>query len=200
MYPVMLNVERRRIVIVGGGKVATQKAQKLVEQNAHVIVVSPTLTDKLHHYASNSQIEWINRNFEAEDVEDAFLVIAATNNREINDLVKRSCLRGQLLNVVDAPRDSDFYNMAVLERGGLKIAISTEGASPSLTKKIKQDLTELFEEGYEDYIRFLLDARTKIKELIQEEERKHYLLTEMMSDLYRKNEIERERFLENIKK
>lgn len=88
--------------------------------------------------------------------------------------------------------------MAVVERGELKIAISTEGASPTLARKIKRDLIEVFDDGYEDYLRFLLKARKKIKETVHDEERKNYLLNEIMYDFYRKNEVERERFLENI--
>lgn len=198
MYPIMLNIEQKRVLIVGGGKVATQKINRLLEQKADVAVVSPTLTDILHNYALNGQIQWINRTFKQEDTKDAFLVIAATNNRSVNDLVKKSCSEGQLINVVDAPETSDFYNMAVVERGELKVAISTEGASPTLARKIKQDLIEVFDDGYEDYLRFLLEARKKIKETIRDEERKNYLLNEIMYDIYRKNEVERERFLENI--
>lgn len=199
MYPVMLNLKHKKILIVGGGKVATQKINKLLEQKANITVVSPTLTETLHKYVSNRQIDWIDRSFKQEDTTEAFLVIAATNNRSVNDLVKRSCSQGQLVNVADEPKSSDFYNMAVLDRGGLKIAISTEGASPTLVKKIKQDLAEIFDDSYENYLKFLLEARKIIKEVIQDKERKSYFFTEMMDDLYRKNEVERDYFLENIK-
>lgn len=90
MYPIMLKIEQKRVLIVGGGKVATQKIDKLLEQNANVCVVSPTITDTLHNYVLNGQIQWINRTFKQEDTKDAFLVIAATNNRSVNELVKKA--------------------------------------------------------------------------------------------------------------
>ena len=136
MYPVMLNLKGKRVVIVGGGKVATKKVHKLLEENATIIVVSPTLTDELHTYALNGEIQWVARTFQQEDTRNAFLVIATTNNRKVNQEVKISCSEGQLVNIVDAPEESNFYNTATIERGTLKIAISTEGASPLLAKKI----------------------------------------------------------------
>ena len=199
MYPVILNLENKRVLIVGGGKVATQKTKMLLGQNAEIIVVSPTLTETLHTYALNKEIQWIERVFEKEDTKDAFLVIAATNDRNVNALVGESCIDGQLVNVVDSPGVSNFYNMAFLDRGKLKIAISTEGASPLLAKQIKQDLTEFFDDEYEDYLNFLLAAREKIKLLISDDERKYVLLQELLEEKFRNDDEERAKFLLNIR-
>lgn len=198
MYPIMLNLTNKRVLIVGGGKVATQKTKMLLEQNAVIIVVSPILTDTLHTYALNSKIKWIERDFEQNDAKDAFLVIAATNNRNVNALVRESCIETQLVNVVDSPEESDFYNMAFLDRGKLKIAISTEGASPLLAKQIKQDLNNFFDDGYEDYLNFLLAAREKIKLAVSDDEQKYRLLQELLQEKFRNDEEERKRFLLNI--
>ena len=198
MYPIVLNIENKRVLVVGGGKVATQKTKMLLGQNAEIIVVSPTLTETLHTYALNHQIQWRERDFVQSDTKDAFLVIAATNNRNVNALVRESCFDGQLVNVVDSPEASNFYNMAFLDRGKLKIAISTEGASPLLAKQIKQDLNDFFDDGYEDYLNFLLAAREKIKLKVIDEERKYTLLQELLQDKLRKNEEERQLFLSSI--
>lgn len=198
MYPVMLNLENKRVLIVGGGKVATQKAKMLLGQNAKIVVVSPTLTKILHTYVLNNQIQWIEREFYQADAKDAFLVIAATNDGDVNAKVLESCLENQLVNIVDSPEDSIFYNMAFLDRGKLKIAISTEGASPLLAKQIKQDLNDFFDDGYEEYLNFLLAAREQIKRLVSEEERKYLLLQELLEEKFRNNEEEREKFLLNI--
>lgn len=197
MYPVMLKLKGKRVVIVGGGKVATKKVHKLLEENATIIVVSPTLTEELHTYALNGKIQWIARNFQQEDTRNAFLVIATTNNRKVNQKVKVSCLEGQLVNIVDAPEESNFYNTATIERGSLKIAISTEGASPLLAKKIKRDINAFLEEGYEEYLEFLQEARSKILLSVHDDQRKKYLLQEIAQDIYRKNTVERNLFLQN---
>ncbi|KGR78437.1 NAD(P)-binding protein [Ureibacillus sinduriensis] len=198
MYPIMLKLENKRVLIVGGGEVATNKAKMLLGQNAQIIVVSPTVTETLHTYSIDGKIQWLERTFEANDTEGAFLVIAATDNPEINAAVRKSCSGSQLVNVVDSPADSNFYNMAFLERGKLKIAISTEGASPLLAKQIKNDLNEFFDESYEEYLKFLLTAREKIKLLVKDENRKFILLKELLHEKYRNNVLERELFLSLI--
>lgn len=198
MYPIMLNLVNKRVLIVGGGEVATKKAKMLLGQNAQIIVVSPTLTDTLHTYSIDGRIQWLERSFEATDTKGAFLVIAATDNPEVNAAVGEICSGNQLVNVVDSPVDSNFYNMAYLERGKLKIAISTEGASPLLAKQIKSDLNEFFDESYEEYLKFLLTAREKIKLLEKDGNRKFILLQELLHEKYRKNELEREHFLSKI--
>jgi len=198
MYPIMLKLENKRVLVVGGGGVATKKTVMLLSQNAQIIVVSPTLTPTLHTYALDNEIQWIEREFETTDTQGAFLVIAATNNRDVNALVKEHCSDNQLVNIVDSPEDSSFYNMAFLNRGRLKIAISTEGASPLLAKQIKQDLNEFFDDNYEDYLNFLLAAREKIKRSVSDEERKYSLLQELLDSRFRISEEERERFLLNI--
>lgn len=186
------------MLIVGGGKVATKKAKMLLGQNAQIIVVSPTLTETLHTYSIDGRIQWLERSFEATDTKGAFLVIAATDNPEVNAAVGEICSGNQLVNVVDSPVDSNFYNMAYLERGKLKIAISTEGASPLLAKQIKSDLNEFFDESYEEYLKFLLTAREKIKLLEKDGNHKFILLQELLHEKYRKNELEREHFLSKI--
>lgn len=198
MYPIMLNLVNKRVLIVGGGKVATKKAKMLLGQNAQIIVVSPTLTETLHTYSIDGRIQWLERSFEATDTKGAFLVIAATDNPEVNAAVGEICSGNQLVNVVDSPVDSNFYNMAYLERGKLKIAISTEGASPLLAKQIKSDLNEFFDESYEEYLKFLLTAREKIKLLEKDGNHKFILLQELLHEKYRKNELEREHFLSKI--
>lgn len=198
MYPVMLDLENKRVLIVGGGEVATKKAKMLLGQGAKIVVVSPTLTQTLYTYVVNGDVEWVEREFKTSDTKHVFLVIVATNNRRVNALVKESCDGNQLVNVVDSPNNSNFYNMAYLERGKLKIAISTEGASPLLAKQIKQDLNMFFDESYEEYLNFLLTAREKIKLLINDEGRKYELLQELLQEKLRKDVEERERFLSNI--
>lgn len=198
MYPIMVNLENKRVVIIGGGKVATQKTEKLLQQKAKIVVISPEITDKLNTYAVNGEIEWVKRPFKEGDTENAFLVIAATNEHHVNEQVKDGCLDNQLINVVDSPIDSNFFNMAYLDHGMLKIAISTEGASPLLAKQIKQDIMSFLDDSYDDYLLFLQKARQKIKTNVLDEKRKLFLLHELLQDRFRKNEVERELFLENL--
>lgn len=198
VYPIMLNLKDKRVLIVGGGEVATKKTKMLLEQDAQIVVVSPNITTTLHTYSTRGEIQWVERIFEKKDTNGAFLVIAATNNRDVNAAIRETCSENQLVNVVDSPDDSNFYNMAFLERGKLKIAISTEGASPLLAKQIKQDLNDFFDDSYEGYLNFLFASREKIKRLVSGEERKYLLLQELLHEKFRSDEEERKQFFLKI--
>ena len=198
MYPIMLNLTNKRVLVVGGGKIATKKVLNLIPEKAEIIVVSPTITAALKDCAQKGEIKWYERIFNSKDTDDCFLVIAATNNSIVNLEVKKSCHKHQLVNIVDNQEESDFYNMATLERGKLKIAISTEGASPLLSKQIKKDLLHYFDESYEDYLQFLFDTRKIIQQTIQDEQQKKELLKQLLHDKFRESNDERESFLKQF--
>lgn len=198
MYPIMLNLTNKRVLIVGGGTVATQKVRNLLPEKAEIVVVSPTLTATLHDSVQKGEIIWYKRLFNSKDTNDCFLVIAATNNSIVNLEVKNSCQKHQLVNIVHEQEESNFYNMATFQRGKLKIGISTEGASPLLSKQIKKDLQQFFDESYEDYLQFLFDTRKLIQHKVQDHKRKQELLQHLLDDQFRESKEERELFLKQF--
>src|SRR5438445_3621751 len=138
-YPINLNLNGRKVVVVGGGRIAERKITGLIEAMAAVTVISPKITPELIRYREEGKITWKEKDFTANDIQDAFLVIAATNNPEINHAVKKAAAPHQLISLVDDPEESDFILPAVVNRGKLSITVSTSGASPILAKKIKQE-------------------------------------------------------------
>lgn len=161
-FPIHLNLEYKTVVIVGGGHVATQKVASLLPAKAHIVIVSPTLHDTLQPLAESGQITWKQKEFEPRDLDDAILIIAATNETAVNEAVQEAAQHWQLINRTDQQSESDFITPAIVRRGPLVLTVSTSGASPALARKIKADLEDQFDEIYEDYVCFLQQARLMI--------------------------------------
>ncbi|KAA9031204.1 NAD(P)-binding protein [Niallia endozanthoxylica] len=176
-YPIYLNLMDKRAVVIGGGKVAERKIQGLMEARALITVVSPELTEKLHQYYKAGNITWKKKTFSAEDIKDAFLIIAAANDPEVSFAVKKAAAPNQLLNLADNPEESNFILPSVYKQGKLSMTVSTSGASPTLAKKIKQNLASQYGPEYRDYVDFLYDCRKWILQEITDSKLKKYLLS-----------------------
>jgi len=155
-YPVSLDIRNRSCVVVGGGAVAARKAERLRECGAVVTVVARELGDRLRERAAAGQIRHVAADYDPRHLAGAFLVIGATDREEVNDRIAADCrARGILVNIVDDPRRCDFILPALLTRGSLTIAVSTDGKSPALARRIREDLAEQFGPEYADYLEFL---------------------------------------------
>jgi precorrin-2 dehydrogenase/sirohydrochlorin ferrochelatase len=143
-YPVTLNVETMPCLIVGGGPVAARKAAELAACGALVTVVSPVLCPAMERLAAASKVRVERRQVGPEDVAGAFIVIAATDDAEVNRWVADLARRERaLVNAVDQPEQCVFSAPAVLRRGVMSVAISTGGASPALAARIRDELEEI---------------------------------------------------------
>ncbi|MEB2282059.1 siroheme synthase [Lysinibacillus xylanilyticus] len=202
-FPIHINIEYKTVVIVGGGHVATQKIASLLPAKANIVVVSPTLDESLLPFAESGQITWREKEFEARDLDDASLIIAATNDMSVNEAVQEAAQHWQLINRADAQAESDFITPATVRRGPLVLTVSTSGASPALARKIKADLEEQFDEVYDDYVCFLQQARLMIAAQFdkgpQRRNALQALLEPSLLEWTRNGEIERrEAFLQQI--
>ena len=141
LYPIFLDLSDRRCVVVGGGEVANRKARKLLQARARVAVVSPEIEAELESVAA----EVHRRPYREGDLEGAYLAFAATDSREVNAAVAREANeRGVPVNVADRPSEGDFALPSTLRRGRLQVAVSTGGASPTLARRIRDKLEEVF--------------------------------------------------------
>ena len=183
-YPINLNLNGRKVVVIGGGRIAERKITGLIEAMAFVTVVSPKLTPELIMYAEEGKLIWKEKDFTAEDIQDAFLVIAATNQPKINLSIKKAAAPHQLVIMVDNPEESDFILPAVVNQGKLSITVSTSGASPILAKKIKQEIADQFGPEYKEYVDFLYSCRKRILEEIDDPKIKKLLLSDITEPTY----------------
>jgi precorrin-2 dehydrogenase/sirohydrochlorin ferrochelatase len=175
-YPVYLELRERPCVVIGGGAIAERKALSLLEAGADVTIVSPTLTQKLQELSVSGKINHLQKEYDEKDLSGEFLVIAATNSPEINTRVAQACKkRHVLVNVAVPPEESSFIVPSVVERGELLIAISTSGASPALSRKIRQELEEKYGPEYELYLAKLSAIRKRIMEEIPDAERRRQI-------------------------
>ncbi len=163
-YPVFLDVHGKRCLVIGGGEVALRKVRSLLEHGARVEVVAPQLCPKLSELVEMGEVQARLKSYENGDIEGAFLVIAATDQREVNRKVFQEAReRGVLVNVVDSPEESDFILPSYLRRGSLTIAISSSGVSPALSRKLKDRLEENFGEEYSSLLELVGEVRAEIK-------------------------------------
>lgn len=198
MYPITLNIENRKCLIIGGGKIAYLKAGPLLEAGAIVTVISPEISEGFKKLEEQGKIYVVLKEVEEDDYKDAFLIIAATNSPEVNEQIYKNAHENQLVNVISNHELSHFHIPATLHRGKLSISISTNGASPQLAKKIRNDLKEIYNESYEEYLEFLFEARKYIKSRSISKEDKSKLLKEAITDIYKYSVKERYRFLARL--
>lgn len=170
-YPVTLNLENRCCTVVGGGMVALRKVKSLLQEGANVTVISPELHEELHTlYHAEHSFQWIAEPFREELLAGSFLVIAATDLREVNHRVAMWCEANQVLvNVADSREESSFTVNAAVRRGGLLIAVSTDGASPAVSRAIRMQLEEQFGEEYAVMLEIMEEARQKAMATIPDE-------------------------------
>ncbi|HSI31112.1 MAG TPA: bifunctional precorrin-2 dehydrogenase/sirohydrochlorin ferrochelatase [Miltoncostaeaceae bacterium] len=164
-YPMFVDVEGRRCLVVGGGPVATEKVEKLLEHGAVVRLVSPETTDSLAAMvASGAVAEHRARAYAPEDLDGCFLVIAATNLDAVNRMVWQDAeARNLLCNVVDVPPLCNFIVPSIVRRGELALAISTGGASPVVAKHIRRELEQVYGPEWEALVDLLRDVRDELK-------------------------------------
>jgi len=186
LYPMMVSLTGKRCVVVGGGTVAERKVRHLVESDAQVEVVSPTATPCLAALASSRRIRWRRRTIRNSDLSGAFLVIAATDNPQVNRDVARQVRRvSGLVNVADDPEACSFLVPSVVRRGDLTIAISTGGGSPALAKKLRQRLERTIGPEYAAFLDALRLLRQRAKRAIRDPEKRQAIYRRAVeSDLF----------------
>ena len=164
-YPAFLNLREKRCVVVGGGQVALRKVKTLLDCGAEVITISPTFVPELIQLGKGRTIHLFKREYSFGDLEDAFLVVAATDVKEINRKVADEAKkRGVLVNVVDGPEQSDFIVPSFFRRGNLTVAISTGGMSPALSRKIRTRLEKEFGVEYLSLLSIIEEVRSTLRQ------------------------------------
>jgi precorrin-2 dehydrogenase/sirohydrochlorin ferrochelatase len=160
LYIACLKLDGRRCVVVGGGEIGLEKVEGLLACGGDVVLVAPEAVPELQELAREGSIAWRRRPYRGSDLDGAFLVIASTDDTDVNIAVYEDAeRRAMLVNVVDVPPLCNFILPAIVRTGPLAIAISTAGASPALAKRMKREVSELFGEEYAQLAVLLNDVR-----------------------------------------
>ena len=142
MYPVMMNIRGKRVVIIGGGKVAARKIKSLLMEEADILLISPNI----HSSIPQSEITWIKRCYKSGDLEGAKLIFACTDDPIINQRIMDDAQPTQFVNNTGDKNNSDFYNVAVASNNELSVMISTYGLSPSRSKQVREKVERLLDQ------------------------------------------------------
>lgn len=166
-YPILLNIQDKKCLVVGGGNVAWRKVCSLKEAGARVTVVSPEFCPEME---KETGIERIQQKYEEGLLTGVLVVVASTDNEEVNKKVYYDAVKmGILVNVVDKPEFCSFIVPATIIRGDLSISISTGGASPALARNIRESLEKQFGDEYGEFAKLLSETRRKILSEISDE-------------------------------
>ena len=161
-YPVNLDVRHQSCLVVGGGAVGTRKVRTLLDCGAVVTVVSPEVTNQIFDLAQENRISLKQRSYQASDLDGVFLVIGATDNKDLNRAIHNDARKqGKLCNIADQPDLCNFILPSIIERGDLIIAISTSGKSPAFARRLRKQLEAQFGPEYAEFLK-LMGAMRKI--------------------------------------
>ncbi|WP_078428675.1 precorrin-2 dehydrogenase/sirohydrochlorin ferrochelatase family protein [Alkalihalobacterium alkalinitrilicum] len=199
LMPININLKGKQVVIIGGGKIATRKARKILSYNAQIKVISSQISKEMMDFVHNHSIRWVPSDYHKKFLEEAFLIIAATNDPLVNLTIHKDRKPYQLINVVDQPSLSDFHMVSTFHRGKLSISVSTDGASPILAKTIVNQLSEKYGQEYEEYVEFLYHARKSILESISDKTKCQQFLKELVGDEIINNPMREQWFSERMK-
>ncbi|TDL30774.1 potassium transporter Trk [Jeotgalibacillus sp. S-D1] len=190
MQPLVIKLNGKKVAIAGGGRIAARKARVLEEEKANITFIAPEFSEEVLALSKNHGYKLIKRKALKEDFKDAMLVILATNDREANQKLSQSLPPHQLVCVVDEFEEGNVTFPATVRRGHLQVAVTSNGSSPKLTRKLKKELDAQFDSNWEPYTDFLMRCRHHIKTMPISFEEKSELLWELLDDRYRLNENE----------
>lgn len=172
-YPIHINLEGKRCVIIGAGKVAERKIETLRRHGAVIRLVAPQATPHLRALAASGDVTWMRNLYHAGHLEDAFLVIAATDLREINATVARDAQeRNLLVCCADGFSDGNFTTPAQVTRGDLTLTLSTNGSSPTLAAVLRERLEDQFGPEWGTFTALLGRLRPRLQTLTDESARR----------------------------
>jgi len=158
-----LDIQNRKVLVVGGGSVGSRKVKTLLDCGARVTVVSPEVSRQLRELAASGDIKLAERSYQSEDLNDVFVVIGATDDERLNQQISSDADRlNTLCNIADRPEVCNFILPSIVQRDDLVITISTSGQSPALAKKLRKALENQFGEEYGTLLQLMGAIRKKL--------------------------------------
>lgn len=166
LFPVFLKLEKLSLLIVGGGYVGMEKLTAVLQNSpkANIKLVATVISDDIKALAKNyPKLLLIERPYQSDDINDADIIFAAVNDRTISEQVVADAKgKNKLVNAADKPDLCDFYLSSVVQKGNLKIAISTNGKSPTIAKRIKEVLNEIMPDELDAVLNNMQSIRNKL--------------------------------------
>ncbi|WP_226528244.1 NAD(P)-dependent oxidoreductase [Metabacillus niabensis] len=159
MLPLHIDVNNRQVLVIGGGKIAYRRLLLFLDEGANITVISPEIINDIEDLSQKKQILWKQKKVELSDLQQAFIIVAATNDPAVNEWVAENVNNHQLVNVASDMTKGNFIVPKSVKKGRLSISVSTNGASPKRAKEICEHLSSQFDEEYINELDRLYDQR-----------------------------------------
>jgi siroheme synthase-like protein len=193
LYPVFLKLHELRLLLVGGGNVALEKLQSVLANSpdTRITIVAPMIREEVRNLiATFPQCILVERPFEEPDIDNADVIICATDNKELHKQIKGLANKKKILvNVADTPELCDFYLGSIVQKGNLKIGVSTNGKSPTVAKRIKELLNDVLPEEVDELLDNMQAIRNKMKVSFDEKVKRLNEITKELSAKDNNNEL-----------
>lgn len=187
-FPFFMEISGKKGVIVGGGRVAARKVEKLTAFGPHLTVIAPRIEEcvrvqeKLFQENAAASLCFCEREFESEDLEGADFVIAATDDEALNGRISEYCMARRIpVNVVDDREKCSFFFPALVREGSLTVGISTDGKSPLAASRVREEISRCLPEGIGEIIDLMGQVRPHVRKLDVEEADRKQILGKMFS-------------------
>lgn len=161
MLPLHISLEKKKVVIAGGGSIALRRLKTVLSEGADITLVSPDVEPEIKQMADNRSIKWISRTIEKGDYLDAFLIIAATDNAAVNKEIAQTASPFQLVNCASHAELGNVYMPKIVKRGHVTVSVSTNGASPKHTKELAGKVDKLISGDFVAEVDRLYQVRRK---------------------------------------
>ena len=183
LFPLFVKLEQQSILLVGGGYVALEKLTAIYANSPATVLtlVAPEIRSEIREMASQFSIKLVEKPFDLIHLQEKNLVFVATNDKMLNKEISESCRkRGILVNVADTPDACDFYLGSIVQKGDLKIGISTNGKSPTFAKRFREVLTDILPDSLQETLDNLQAIRNRLKGDFEEKVEKLNEITKVM--------------------
>ena len=198
-FPLFINIEQKKCVIIGGGNVAQRKIETLIGFGALITVISPNVTEKIRKLSEADLLTWICKTYSERDIVGAYMVIAATCDVSINERIYQEAVRNNIfVNVADSSEKCTFIFPSVVRRDELVIGISTSGNYPALSKKVKEELEKAVPPDIGPLISLIKEYRTKVINKIEDANAKKLVLRRVADELFSCSDMDLQCFQKRI--
>ncbi len=162
-FPALLNLKNKRVLVIGGGKIASDKIGHLLDFTTDITIIAPAINETTKNYIQKHNLTYHQRAYRYGDIEGFFIVIVAVDNLSIQEAAYKECQeRGALCNAVDSVDYCDFIFPSYIKEGDLIIAFSTSGTSPALSKYLRRAIQKLIPKDIKEFLKELKTLRQSL--------------------------------------
>lgn len=177
-FPLYVDISNKNCVVIGGGNTAARKIKKLLLFNAKITVIAPYICEEIKEIKN---IKILNKKFKDKDVDNAFIVIGATDDKKINSRISQICREKNIpVNIVDEPQNCSFYFPSIVRKNNITIGISTDGEAPLIARFLREKIEKFLDDDIIKISEKISECRKKIRVIFNDEDSRKTILEELL--------------------